>query len=205
MLLAVLWLAVFVPQWAKRAEEGESRTRRDRTKSGQSVPSGLSPIELQMWKLRNTRKGMGLLALGSAFGAIVLGMLLNGTFLVFIAWVSTAISILSGMLSLAASRRLMVLAVRNSTAMTQRLSEIAKAPVFTAKATPLPKREWDRPAIPKPIRQQAVGEVVMRGAKVVPLVDPLAVPKSTPIQESKSPAEIDSGLIDEILRRRRAN
>lgn len=205
MLLAILWLAVFVPQWAKRAQEDESAPKRDRSKLGNSIPVGLSALEMQMWRLRSTRRGMGLLSLSAAFSAIVLGLLLGGTLLVFLAWITAAVSVLSGVLALAASRRLVVLAVQNSSVMTQRLSQISKAPVFSAKTTPLPRREWERPAIPKPITKQPVGELVMRGSKIVPIVDPVAPSQPAQAQDSKTSAEIDSGLIDEILRRRRAN
>ena len=205
MLLAILWLAVFVPQWAKKAQEDEPTSRVLRADSRSSTPAGLSPLELQMWRLRSTRKNMGLISLSTAFSAIVLGLLLGGTFLFFISWITAAVSLLSGLLALAANRRLVVLAVQNSSVMTQRMYQISKTPVFSAKTTPLPNRSWERPAIPKPINKKPVGEIVMRGAKIVPLVDPVPPPKPIAAQEPKPASEIDSGLIDEILRRRRAN
>lgn len=205
MLLAVVWLAVFVPQWARRAEDHadfESSAARDREAS---LSRAVNPIDAQLIRLTHTRNRMGGLAVAGTFASMALVFFTSGTWLAALVWVAAVVTGLAGLLALAAARRITVLALQNNANRTVRLSNSSKLPPLSQRAAPLPRRDWQPSVMPQPIRQRPVGEVAVRGAKVVPIVDVTARPKAAPIAEPKVAREFDSAQIDEILRRRRAN
>lgn len=201
MVLAVVWLAVFLPQWARQSEERGTGAVRKSNQLAQAATERLNPLEIQMLRLTHTRNRMGTLAATLGFAWVGVVFLTSGTFLAFLAWPIGLLAIGAAALALAASRRLTTLAVGNSGRKAQRLGSMAHAPAINLKAEPLPQRSWQPTTIPQPIRQRPVGEVVVRGAKVVPLIDSVPERKI----ETKTAPEIQSAQIDEILRRRRAN
>lgn len=61
MVLAVVWLAVFVPQWARRAQEPISGHRSRSRKDAERAHANLSASELQMLRLTRTRQQLSLI------------------------------------------------------------------------------------------------------------------------------------------------
>lgn len=199
MLLSVVWLAIFVPQWAKRSEEAENSASQRQSSLGQQLgQSTLSQSEIQLLRLTNTRNRMGALALVVAAVGALLAFLAAGTFLAGAGWTLVAVAFLSGGLSVAASRHRTKLVVQAKSDRDRQFSRAAQAQAVNLKAAPLPKRDWTPPGIPQPIRQTNIGQIVARGNQVVPIRV-----TSTPVE--KVPREIAANEIDEILRRRRAN
>lgn len=201
MLLAIVWLAVFVPQWARRAQEPRVSLRERQRFVADRNTSALSSLELQMLRLSHTRSRMASVAVISVFLWIGVFFLTSGTVLGFLAWPIGAIVVVSALLSLAASRRLVVLAGDSRSTKVSRMAKSAKVAPVSLKAAPLARRAWIPNPMPEPIRERTTGEMVVRGAKVVPLVESSTAVESLPAAS----AEIQSAQIDEILRRRRAN
>lgn len=206
MLLAIVWLAVFVPQWASRAQEPSTAALRSKQKSDR-MNSGFSPTELQLLRLTRTRAQMGSVAISGAFVWIGLFFLTSGTPVGFILWPVALIVIVAGLLSAAAYRRLLVVAGNSGTRRQQQLSESSLTASPSLRATPLQRRSWAPNPLPQPLQERKVGEFVMRGSKVVPLVETSSsrTPKEAGEVEPAAIPETASIQIDEILRRRRAN
>lgn len=201
MLLSVVWLAIFVPQWARKAQEPSQPRRQRQNFSDNRSNSAQSALESQMLRLTHTRSRMAAVAVVTSFVWIGVFLLTSGTPLALLVWPIGVVVAGSAALSLAAGRRLMVLAGNSRSVRIDRLTTSSKAPAVNLSAQPLPRRGWTPSPIPDPIREHPAGEIVMRGAKVVPMVD-VTTPKAPVASE---PPEIRSAEIDEILRRRRAN
>jgi hypothetical protein len=199
MLLSVVWLAIFVPQWAKSSEEADARgNKRHRETRAASSSSILSASESQLLRLTYTRNRMGAVAAVSGIVGGSLALVSAGTFLAAVGWILVVVGILSGGLSIAASRHITTLALKSKYDRNGQLSRASQAPTVNLKTEPLTKRDWTPPAMPRSIQQVNVGQIVARGNKVVPIRD-----ISAPIKSA--PKEIAPNEIDEILRRRRAN
>lgn len=206
MLLAVVWLAVFVPQWANRAQEPSKSESRISNRT-QQTGAKFSPQELQLLRLTRTRAQMGSVGVSGAFVWIGLFFLVSGTPVGFVLWPVGLVVVMATLLSIAAHRRLLVFAGSSGSRRQERLSASSQATNVTLRATPLPRRGWEPNPMPKPLQERQVGELVMRGAKIVPLteVSSSAETQGNQSTERVSGPETASIQIDEILRRRRAN
>lgn len=188
--LALIWFLLFVPAWTKRSEQkGDAARERQaqREKLSRSVSAG---VAIKAAKVSRTKLvSLSLAVIGAAVAVVAL---IQGD--VLISAISASVFVISGLVNLAANKRLRELVLegarmRNKVASgVIGKSTVAKKP--QAIETVADDKKWTPDEVPTQVfgRAGTLEEVVL--AEVVEL------PKSE---------ELDSKTLDEILRRRRAN
>ncbi|MEY3677230.1 MAG: hypothetical protein RL351_457 [Actinomycetota bacterium] len=208
LIIAGLWLWVFIPSWFKRSQERQvakpiSRELRQQAQGAQST-GGRSPIS--NLAERNIRLSMtnkifstiALFSLATSIASIFLAV--SQIFYWIVTFIFSVVFVTSWTIARAAKRKnLDVLAaaskrrsnvyasVANSLRYQDAESSIAGIPVDT--------RAWEANRLPAP--RQRIGELELPTLAEVVEIEERVI--------KKSQATLDSTALDEILRRRRAN
>ena len=208
LIIAGLWLWVFIPSWFKRSQERQStktttRELRDQTQAARSVSSRspISNLAERNIRLSMTNKIFSIIAffsLATSIASIFLAV--SQIFYWIVTFVFSTIFVASWAIARAAKRKnLDVLAmaskgrsnmyasVANSLRYQDAESSIAGIPVDT--------RGWEANRLPAP--RQRIGELELPTLAEVVEIEERVI--------KKSQATLDSTALDEILRRRRAN
>ncbi len=208
LIIAGLWLWVFIPYWFKRSQERQAtktsnrELRREAKISRATTPrSGISNLAERNYRLAMTQRIFSSIAF-FAFAASIASIFLavSQIFYSIVTFVFLAIFIGSWAIARAAKRKnLDVLAmasksrsnvyasVANSLRYQDAESSIAGIPVDT--------RAWEANRLPAP--RQRIGELELPTLAEVVEIEERVI--------KKSQVTLDSTALDEILRRRRAN
>jgi hypothetical protein len=208
LIIAGLWLWVFIPSWFKRSQERQAdktskrQVRREvRVARSMTPRSEISNLAEQNYRLSMTQRFFSSIAffafaasIASIFLAVsqifywIVTVLFSAIFVVSLVILRSAKRKSAEVISRASKSRSNVFAsVSNSLRYQAANSSIAGSPVDT--------RAWEANRLPAP--RQRIGELEMPTLAEVVEIDELVVKKSL--------ATLDSTALDEILRRRRAN
>lgn len=208
LIIAGLWVWVFVPSWFKRSEEKQAERATGRRVRGEikavkkeSSRAPISAIAEQNFRLSMTRRvssTVAFFAFGLASASIFLAV--SQFFYWIVTFVFSAIFFASLSVARAAKRRSREVLTRSSktrSAMYAASSLNSSLSYESAEKAGMPvdTRSWEAQQLPAP--RQRIGELqTLTLAEVVDL-DARSV--------NKPAATLDSNALDEILRRRRAN
>jgi hypothetical protein len=208
LIIAGLWLWVFIPSWFKRSHERQAhktskrQVRREVKMSRSSVQkSAISNLAERNYRLAMTQRIFSTIAffsfatsIASIFLAVsqifywIVTLTFSAIFVASLAIVRSAKRKSLEVLALASKSRANVFAsVSNSLRYEEQQGFIAGNPVDT--------RAWEANRLPAP--RQRIGELEMPTLAEVVEIEERVIKKSQPT--------LDSTALDEILRRRRAN
>jgi hypothetical protein len=181
ILAGLVWLAVFVPSWARRSE------LRAIEENSKNYARATRPAPTREAKLARTR---------SVFALIATASVLGGTGLVFLSQVSPwllaaviAIGAASLLIATAANRSLNQLVASGYEARQQKREQVSRRLEQTSVAS-----GWTPNPLPQPLNAPKRGELIAPDAEVIPLV------RASRPQDS---APLNGNEIVEILKRRR--
>jgi hypothetical protein len=190
ILAALVWLAVFVPGWARRSELKQisstmSRVSRDAEHS--QPPTRNARIS----RLLATKRSFAALAVASWLGAATLA-----TFGLAGAWVIGALAVL-GLLTILVSRAAAGQADRLLEKNYESRQLTRESVSKRLESRTLANSGWTPNPLPAPLAVARRGEMIAPDAEILPFVQPEQTPE--PVTQS-----LNSADITEILRRRRA-
>lgn len=190
LVIAGLWLWVFVPSWFKRSEERSELKR-----------TVISTIDPRQRRLRTTRWVFGSLSISSLLGvSATIFLAFSENFFWIVTSLFGAIFLGSTLIFRAAVMRQNELSFKNSRTRSSRKSHSQKVNLDEQirdliSKNPADTRDWEPTPLPAP--RQRIGELETPTlAEVVEIEDRVV---------KNPPALLDSTALDEILRRRRAN
>ena len=208
LIIAGLWVGVFVPSWFKRSEDRQVERSTAKVVRGEirdikktSSVNKISSIAEQNYRLTLTRRIFTTIAffalaatIASIYGAV------SQIFYWIVTFIFSTIFVVSIIISRAAKRKskqLLSSAVktRSSNFATNYLNGLKPEVGAVNAGIPVDTRAWQPNPLPAP--KQRIGELESPTLAEVVEID-LQVIK-------KAPATLDSRALDEILRRRRAN
>lgn len=208
LIIAGLWVWVFVPSWFKRSEDrkvqkeatnelrGEIKTMRSARAS-----SAISDLAQKNFKLTLTRRIFSVFAY-LAFAAAIASIFaaVSQIFYWIVTFIFSAIFVISTLIVRAAKRKTQELLINASKSRSASFSaSAAEKRLLDAQAqmagNPVDSRSWEPHSLPAP--RQRIGELETPTLAEVVEIDDRVV---------KNPSvTLDSTALDEILRRRRAN
>lgn len=204
LIIAGLWVGVFVPSWFRRSHirqverRSANSVREEITRA--SITPGIS-LAKQNFRLRLTQTIFSLVAGFSFFGLILtIFAAVSQTFFIYFSGVFLAVFIASVAVLRAAKRKSRGLLTRASRDRAAKFSTYSSTAIAAENSgisaeNPVNKRDWAPNALPAP--RQRVGELSKQTlAEVVEIEDHIA---------KNATVELNSTVLDEILRRRRAN
>jgi hypothetical protein len=208
LIIAGLWVGVFVPSWFKRSEDRQVERSTAKVVRGEirdikktSSVNKISSIAEQNYRLTLTRRIFTTIAffalaatIASIYGAV------SQIFYWIVTFIFSTIFVVSIIISRAAKRKskqLLSSAVktRSSNFATNYLNGLKSEVGAVNAGIPVDTRAWQPNPLPAP--KQRIGELESPTLAEVVEID-LQVIKN-------APATLDSRALDEILRRRRAN
>ena len=208
LILAGLWVGVFVPSWFRRSEDRQLQ-RRSSGKIQSEIsrdnliesPGGISSIARQSFKLELSQRIFTVVAFLGFLGGIA-SIFVAVSQIIFIIFSITflAIFIISVGIVRATRRKKLEVLLRASKSRAAMYSASSRAYARTAKQSliagnPVDTRFWEPVELPAP--RQRIGELETPTlAEVVEIEERFA---------KNATATLDSTALDEILRRRRAN
>lgn len=208
LVIAGLWLWVFVPSWFKRSQERQIQKRQAQTITPELTRTkkvvGRSTVTLlaeRSYRLQATRRIFNFVAFSSisvSIGSIFLAV--SQIFYLLVTLTFLGIFLVSVAISKAAKRKSIQVSSH---------SAIARAAMFNVAANtvkseqlidvnggiPINTRDWARSELPAP--KQRIGELEQLTLAEVVGIEELV--------SQKSQNSLDATALDEILRRRRAN
>jgi hypothetical protein len=208
LIIAGLWVWVFVPSWFNRSEGRSSQrsaTRKVRgeikTAKKKISQTPISAIANQNFRLAMTRRVFSTIAFFAfAFAFASIFMAVSQIFYWIVTFIFSSIFAGSFAIALAAKRKSQTVLLRSS----KNRSAIYAANAKTSRGlyeqsviagSPVDTRSWEPQALPAP--RQRIGELhTPTLAEVVEMEERVV---------KKPAATLDSTALDEILRRRRAN
>lgn len=208
LIIAGLWLWVFVPTWFKRSQErNEQKTqaRSIRNEIRQAKKSGagstMTALAEQNYRLQLTRRIFNfaaLFALSVSIGSIFLAV--SQIFYLIVTLTFFGLFVVSGAISRAAKRKSQQVLSRSAktrSAMFDAASRALKSEQSEELIgeNPVNIRDWEASPLPAP--KQRIGELEQPTLAEVVGIEELATAKSQNL--------LDATALDEILRRRRAN
>lgn len=208
LIIAGLWVWVFVPTWFKRSQEKQlektssiaTRTEIKNVKEA-STKSSISKLAERNYRLTMTQRfftGLAFFAFAAAISSIF--MAVSQIFYLIFSAVFSAIFIASVVVVRAAKKKnaaIIIAATRNRSSLYASVSNALKSQGVEGSiaGNPVDKRDWEPNRLPAP--RQRIGELEMPTLAEVVEIEERVV--------KKSHATLDSTALDEILRRRRAN
>lgn len=208
LIIAGLWVWVFVPTWFKRSQEKQqekasslaARTEIKTAREERAKPSiaNLAERNFRLTMTQNIFRGIAFFAFAGTFASIF--MAVSQIFYLILTAIFSTIFIISLAIFRAAKRKntAVLRAARNSRSkLYASVSNALKSQGVESSiaGNPVDKRAWEPTRLPAP--RQRIGELEMPTlAEVVEIEERAA---------KKSHATLDSTALDEILRRRRAN
>lgn len=208
LIVAGLWLWVFVPTWFKRSQERneqKNQTRNLRTEIRQAKQPGSSStvtrLAEQNYRLQLTRRifnFIGLFALSVSIGSIFLAV--SQIFYLIVTLTFFGLFVVSGAISRAAKRKseqVLSRSAKTRSAMFNAASHAINSEQSEELIgeNPVNTRDWEASPLPAP--KQRIGELEQPTLAEVVGIEELATAKSQNL--------LDATALDEILRRRRAN
>ena len=208
LIIAGLWVWVFVPTWFKRSQEKQlektssiaTRTEIKNVKAA-STKSSISKLAERNYRLTMTQRfftGLAFFAFAAAISSIF--MAVSQIFYLIFSAVFSAIFITSVVIVRAAKKKnaaIIIAATQNRSSLYASVSNALKSQGVEGSiaGNPVDKRAWEPNRLPAP--RQRIGELEMPTLAEVVEIEERVV--------KNSHATLDSTALDEILRRRRAN
>jgi len=208
LIIAGLWVWVFVPTWFKRSQEKQQektsaiKTRAEiKIAKAQSARSSISKLAERNFRLTVTQRvfaGVAFFAFAAAISTIF--MAVSQIFYLIFSGIFSAIFVASLAIARAAKRKnsaILIAATRNRSNLYASVNNALKnqGDEGSIAGNPVDIRAWEPNKLPAP--RQRIGELEMPTLAEVVEIEERAV--------KKSDATLDSTALDEILRRRRAN
>jgi hypothetical protein len=208
LIIAGLWVWVFVPTWFKRSQEKQLEktssvaTRTEiRNVKATSTKSSISKLAERNYRLTMTQRfftGLAFFAFAATISSIF--MAVSQIFYLIFSAVFSVIFITSVVLVRVAKRKnaaIIIAATRNRSSLYASVSNALKSQSVEGSiaGNPVDKRAWEPNKLPAP--RQRIGELEMPTLAEVVEIEERVV--------KNSQATLDSTALDEILRRRRAN
>jgi hypothetical protein len=208
LIIAGLWLWVFIPSWFKRSQERQtSRTskrdvRREVKLARSAAPrSAISNLAERNYRLAMTQRIFSSIAF-FAFAASIASIFLavSQIFYWIVTFIFSAIFVASLAISRTAKRKSAEVIAKASKSRSNVFASVSNSLRYEAVASsiagsPVDTRAWQANRLPEP--RQRIGELEMPTLAEVVEIDERVI--------KKSHATLDSTALDEILRRRRAN
>ena len=208
LIIAGLWLWVFIPSWFKRSQERQAtkisnrEIRREAKISRSANPrSPISNLAERNHRLSLTQRIFSSIAF-FAFAASIASIFLavSQIFYWIVTLVFSAIFVVSIAISRSAKRKSLEVLARASKNRTNVFASVANSLKYEQAESliagnPVDTRAWEANRLPAP--RQRIGELEMPTLAEVVEIEERVI--------NKSPATLDSTALDEILRRRRAN
>lgn len=208
LIIAGLWVWVFVPTWFKRSQEKQlektssivTRTEIKNVKAA-STKSSISKLAERNYRLTMTQRffsGLAFFAFAATISSIF--MAVSQIFYLIFSAVFSAIFITSVVIVRVAKKKnaaIIIAATQNRSSLYASVSNALKSQGVEGSiaGNPVDKRAWEPNRLPAP--RQRIGELEMPTLAEVVEIEERVV--------KKSHATLDSTALDEILRRRRAN
>lgn len=208
LVIAGLWLWVFVPSWFKRSQERQIQKRQAQTITPEQIRTkkvaGRSTVTLlaeRSYRLQATRRIFNFVAFSSisvAIGSIFLAV--SQIFYLFVTLTFLGIFLVSVAISKAAKRKSIQVSSHSAKARAAMFNVAANTVkseqlIDVNGGIPINTRDWARAELPAP--KQRIGELEQLTLAEVVGIEELVS------QKSQNP--LDATALDEILRRRRAN
>ena len=208
LIIAGLWVWVFVPSWFKRSEDRQAEKTTTRKIRGEingvkKSPSqgSISVIAEQNFRLSMTQRIFSTIAFFAlAFAIASIFMSVSQTFYLIVTFIFSGIFAGSLLVARAAKRKSQSVLLRSSKSRSSIYAANASAyrgldSNSLIAGTPVDTRSWEPSVLPAP--RQRIGELQTPTLAEVVEIDERVI--------KKSQATLDSTALDEILRRRRAN
>lgn len=208
LVIAGLWLWVFVPSWFKRSQERQIQKRQAQTITPEQIRTkkvvGRSTVTLlaeRSYRLQATRRIFNFVAFSSisvAIGSIFLAV--SQIFYLFVTLTFLGIFLVSVAISKAAKRKSIQVSSHSAKARAAMFNVAANTVkseqlIDVNGGIPINTRDWARAELPAP--KQRIGELEQLTLAEVVGIEELV--------SQKSQNSLDATALDEILRRRRAN
>lgn len=208
LVIAGLWLWVFVPSWFKRSQERQIQKRQAQTITPELSRTkkvvGRSTVTLlaeRSYRLQATRRIFNFVAFSSisvAIGSIFLAV--SQIFYLFVTLTFLGIFLVSVAISKAAKRKSIQVSSHSAKARAAMFNVAANTVkseqlIDVNGGIPINTRDWARAELPAP--KQRIGELEQLTLAEVVGIEELV--------SQKSQNSLDATALDEILRRRRAN
>ena len=205
LIIAGLWLWVFVPSWYKRSQERQTEKTVVRgikfeinsLKTSKNVARPITRNAEKFHRLNATKRLFGALIFISIFGALCSAYATSMTPLYWAAFaVCTLVAAFSALAIVAASRQIRVLltsANRARSAVFSEISQVSREASAMEQSQQNDSRSWQRNPLPAPRQRNGAIEQAV-------LADVVAIESGESKKKTLSQIELD-----DILKRRRAN
>ena len=208
LIIAGLWLWVFIPSWFKRSQErqGNKTSKREvrrqvKLARANTPRSAISNLAERNYRLSMTQRIFSTIAF-FAFAASIASIFLavSQIFYWIVTLVFSAIFIVSLTVARAAKRKNLEVLAKASKSRSNVFASVSNSLRYEAASSsiagsPVDTRAWEANRLPAP--RQRIGELEMPTLAEVVEIEERVI--------KKSQATLDSTALDEILRRRRAN
>ena len=196
LVIASLWIWVFVPSWFKRSEERQSERKfagqikseiKTAKKQSVSKPGSIAALAARNYRLAMTRRVFGTVLLSALVAAVFLAVQApTNPVLWLAAGGSLSVAVLSVIILRKATAKARELISRSARTRSSIYVETASAVVASVEVD---ERAWEPNPLPAP--RERIGA--------------LEVPELAEVISIQPAKQLSSSELDEILRRRRAN
>ena len=205
LIIAGLWLWVFVPTWYKRSQERQTektvvrgiKSEINSVKSQKNISRPITQNAEKFHRLNSTKRLFSALIAVATVGAICTAFLSTTTPLYWVAFAaSVLVAVFSWLAVAAANQQIRLLVTRSNRARSAIFSEISQLELeqeASQQPEEIDPRAWIRNPLPAP--RERIGEI----SQTV-LADVVAIDKVESKKKTLSQSELD-----DILKRRRAN
>ena len=208
LIIAGLWLWVFIPSWFKRSQERQTvnpsarQLRREARAARAEAPrSAISNLAERNFRLSMTQKifsTISFFSLATSIASIFLAV--SQIFYWIVTFVFSAIFVTSWVIARAAKRKNLDVLARASKSRSNVFASVANSLRYedaqsSIAGIPVDTRAWEPNRLPAP--RQRIGELELPTLAEVVEIEERVI--------KKSQVTLDSTALDEILRRRRAN
>ena len=208
LIIAGLWLWVFIPTWFKHSQERQANksskheVRREvkvaRASQHRSAVSNLAERNYRLSMTQRIFSAIAFFAFAASIASIFLAV--SQIFYWIVTVVFSAISLAAWTVSRSAKRKAAEVISRASKSRSNVFASVSNSlryqgAISSIAGSPVNTRAWEANRLPAP--RQRIGELEMPTLAEVVEIDERVI--------KKSQATLDSTALDEILRRRRAN
>lgn len=208
LIIAGLWLWVFIPSWFKRSQERQTvnpsarQLRREARAARAEAPrSAISNLAERNFRLSMTQKifsTISFFSLATSIASIFLAV--SQIFYWIVTFIFSAIFVASWVIARTAKRKNLDVLARASKSRSNVFASVANSLRYedaqiSIAGNPVDTRAWEPNHLPAP--RQRIGELELPTLAEVVEIEERVI--------KKSQATLDSTALDEILRRRRAN
>jgi hypothetical protein len=208
LIIAGLWLWVFIPSWFKRSQERQTvnpsarQLRREARAARAEAPrSAISNLAERNFRLTMTQKifsTISFFSLATSIASIFLAV--SQIFYWIVTFIFSAIFVASWVIARTAKRKNLDVLARASKSRSNVFASVANSLRYedaqsSIAGNPVDTRAWEPNHLPAP--RQRIGELELPTLAEVVEIEERVI--------KKSQVTLDSTALDEILRRRRAN